>query len=29
VAAGSLVQRTFDAATELVIGLFRSAAKRI
>jgi D-alanyl-D-alanine carboxypeptidase (penicillin-binding protein 5/6) len=29
VSQGSLVQRTFDAATELVIGLFRSAAKKI
>jgi D-alanyl-D-alanine carboxypeptidase (penicillin-binding protein 5/6) len=29
VAQGSLSQRTFDAATELVIKLFRSAAKRI
>jgi D-alanyl-D-alanine carboxypeptidase (penicillin-binding protein 5/6) len=29
VAAGSIAQRTIDAASELVINLFRSAAKRI
>lgn len=29
VAAGSITQRTLDAASELVINLFRSAAKRI
>jgi D-alanyl-D-alanine carboxypeptidase (penicillin-binding protein 5/6) len=29
VAAGSLAQRTLDAAAELVVGLFRTAAKRI
>ena len=29
VGAGSILQRTVDAVTELVINLFRSAAKRI
>ena len=29
VAAGSITQRAFDAASELVINLFRSAAKQI